>query len=138
MFRQIFALTLLLLSACASTAPGARVPVSTLPVDSSRVYDVSEVTTKPQLSNRAAVARALETNYANAARTAEAEGTVTLRLAIDTQGVPGSITVVRSTNPDFNRAAINVIRSMRFTPAMLNGMSVAVRIELPVTFSPSP
>ena len=124
-----------LFAACASTPAPAPPAVAAEP---GRVYEFSEVSVKPQLINRATVARALEQNYSGALRDAGAKGTVHLRSVVGTDGQTSSIVVTRTTNSQFNAPAIAVMRVMRFSPATVGGVAVPVRIDLPVTFGPTP
>ncbi len=135
--KRLYFCAVLLLAGCASTpAPRPSAAAGALPSDSGRVYDISQVTVKPQLANRAAVGRALEQNYSGALRDEGAEGTVHFRVLIGVDGVPKSIDVTRTTNSAFNAPGLAVIRAMRFTPAQVDGVVVPVRVELPVRFSP--
>lgn len=133
----------LLLAACASGSGGAPAPQAPpapsggAAPDTTRVYDISEVQTKPQVANRAAVVRALEQNYRGDLRDAGAHGTVVVRMVVETTGETSMVTVVGSTNAAFNTSASNVARAMRFSPARVGGVPVRVRIELPITFAPS-
>lgn len=134
---------LLALSSCA-TVPAAPTPQPSAPgtgaqtAEPGRVYDVTEVTAKPELINRATVARALEENYPAGLRDAGARGTVSVRMLIGIDGRTSSHVVTRSAEPGFNAAALAVMRVMRFSPGRVGGVPVPVRVELPVTFGPSP
>ena len=136
----LLACSALLLPACASAgggAPGAQTPTAgsnAAPVDTTRVYDISEVQTKPKVVNTSVVVRALEQNYSGALRDAGTEGTVFVRAVVGTTGETSLVTVVGSSNPAFDTPAINVVRAMRFSAARIGGVPVRVRIELPVTF----
>jgi protein TonB len=133
----------LLLAACASgggSVPETSAAPASAPggaVDTTRVYDISEVATKPRLVNTGAISRALEQNYSGVLRDAGERGTVSLRMVVERTGVTSFVTVVGSTNAAFNLPATNVVRAMRFSPAMVNGVPVRVRMELPVTFEPA-
>lgn len=72
--------------------------------------------------------------YPRFEREAGTEGRVIVRFVVGTDGVPGSIEVVRSVSPGLDRAAADAVRAARFTPGMQNGRPVAVRMTLPVTF----
>ncbi|HEX8453912.1 MAG TPA: energy transducer TonB [Longimicrobium sp.] len=132
----------LLLTACASgggsAPPSPAAAASGVPADTTRVYDVEQVTVKPRLANTTSVARALEQNYGGVQRDAGLEGTVQLRMVVERDGRTSSIVVVRSSDALFNDAALNVARAMRFNPAQVNGVPVRVSMELPITFRPNP
>ena len=100
------------------------------------MYAIGEVTTKPVINNRGTVARSLQANFSTALSANPAGGTVDLSVVVDVHGVPRQVTVVRSANAGFNAPAMNVVRAMRFTPATVNGAPVAVRLELPIRFTP--
>jgi TonB family protein len=132
-----------LLPACASGSGGApeapAAPASARggPADTIRVYDIEEVTVKPRLVNTGVIRRSLEENYSGVLRDAGERGTVTIRMVVERTGETSFVTVVGSTNLAFNLPATNVVRAMRFQPALVNGVPVRVRIELPVTFEPA-
>ncbi len=67
-------------------------------------------------------------------REAGVSGRVIVRFIVGTDGVPGSVEVVRSVSPGLDRAALDAVRQARFTPGIQNGRTVAVRMTLPVTF----
>jgi TonB family protein len=55
-----------------------------------------------------------------------ANASVTVRLVVDTTGVPEprTVTVVRTTASDFGKAAIAALRQWRFRPALKGGVKV--------------
>jgi protein TonB len=130
----------LALAACATTpgdTPSAVEALLALPVDSSRTYDESQVEQKPRLRNRPIVQRELERNYPPHLRDAGASGDVMVRFVIDEHGVPHSHRVVApSTYPDFDAAAVAVLKAARFTPAKHRGHRVRVTSTVPITFRP--
>jgi TonB family protein len=104
------------------------------------VYEITDVDEPPRLNNEATVARALERNYPPLLRDAGVGGTVTLRFEIRESGYvdPATIEVAESDNDQFSEAAIEVVRRMRFSPAVVNGVAVRVRADLPITFQAAP
>lgn len=72
--------------------------------------------------------------YPRFEREARNTGRVTVRFIVGTDGVPGTIEVVRSVSPGLDRAAMDAVRAARFTPGIQNGQAVAVRMTLPVSF----
>jgi len=48
---------------------------------------------------------------------------------------PGSVTIVRSSDPSFTLAVLEGLRVMRFAPARVGGIPVAQLVEEPFTFS---
>ena len=62
------------------------------------------------------------------------EGTVTLSLVIDADGVPQRIHVIRSLDPDHDKEAIKAISAWRFQPARRDGKPVEACANTEVTF----
>ena len=94
-------------------------------------------TDMPSVANREAVQRALLANYPAELRKAGTSGTVLVWLLIDENGNVANTMVDRSANPDgFGYAALNVAKSIKFTPALNNGTPVKVWIKLPIVFKP--
>jgi TonB family protein len=108
----------------------------TLPPDDGTVHDISDVEVPPRLNNSATVMRALERNYPPLLRDAGVGGTVSLVFDVRTDGFvePETIKVIESDNGQFSEAAVEVVRRMRFTPAIINGRPVRVRANMPITF----
>lgn len=61
------------------------------------------------------------------------EGTVTLRIVVDTDGSVRNVTLIRS-DPLFDRAATEAIRQWRYEPARIDGRPVAVSLTVEVSF----
>ena len=123
--------------------PGA--PTSGLippPIPPHHVDSLAEVS-QPSFVDRAEIAPELVGGFAafqagiaypRFEREAGNAGRVVVRFIVGTDGVPGSIEVVRSVSPGLDRAAMDAVRGARFTPGIQNGQAVAVRMTLPVTF----
>lgn len=127
---------LLALAACAPPSTStAAAPRTSTSADSTNFYDISELEVKPQLSNPATVARALESNYPPALRNAGFGGTVTLDFVVEKDGRTSNIRVVRSEAGALDAPAIAVVRTMRFIPGMVAGAAVRTEVALPITFS---
>lgn len=138
MLKRFAPAILVPLAACATPAPeSSSASPAAVAADSARVYAIAEVTTRPTLANGATVAQAIRSNFPAVLAASPAGGTVHLSLVVDETGATRDISVVRSPDPQFNVPAIRVVRSMRFRPARLNGAPVAVRLELPVAFTPA-
>jgi TonB family protein len=92
-------------------------------------------TVKPELKNRAAVARVLSDQYPRVLRERHIGGTVQLWVLIDSVGkVIKSQVNVSSGNEYLDKAAIKVADAMQFTPAQNLDRKVSVWIQLPVNF----
>jgi TonB family protein len=74
--------------------------------------------------------------YPPALRDAGIEGTVVLRLVVDTLGrvEPGTIYVVRGDHPGLVGSAARSLRLARFRPARMYGRAVRVLVDVPVRF----
>ena len=62
------------------------------------------------------------------------EGVVVLDVVISKEGKVVSAKVVKGEYPEFVTAAIKAIKASTFTPAMMHGKPVAVKIRIPVRF----
>ena len=74
--------------------------------------------------------------YPELLRQAGIQGRVLVRAVVDTLGrvEPGSIVIVVSSNPDFQRAALDYMRRALFRPARVLGRPVRVLVEVPIEF----
>jgi protein TonB len=69
-------------------------------------------------------------------REAGLEGHVPLEAFIAADGTVASVRVLSAqVHPDFARAAEDAVRRWAFTPTLLNGTAVEVRMEVSVQFS---
>jgi TonB family protein len=103
-------------------------------------FDVSAVEIAPRLNNYAVVQRNLERAYPPLLRDAGVGGTVLLVFVVTENGSvdPTSVEVLESDNPQLSTAAVSVAERMRFTPAIVGGLPVRVRVQIPITFQPEP
>jgi len=72
--------------------------------------------------------------YPEKERKARHQGTVVLELVVDTDGLPRDIKVSRPLSRDFDKAAINAVKTWRFVPASKDGKPVATEIDVEVSF----
>jgi protein TonB len=72
--------------------------------------------------------------YPPVAITARVEGEVQLEALIDEQGRVSSVRVTKSV-PLLDAAAVDAVRTWRYTPTLLNGVPVSVLMTVKVTFS---
>lgn len=92
--------------------------------------------TEPRLQNREELLRLLRELYPRALREARISGEVNLWVWVDENGSPSNAQVrVSSGHEQFDRAAVAVVRRMRFSPAKLLDKPVGVWISIPVTFN---
>lgn len=81
------------------------------------------------------VARVQPAYPAEAARV-KAEGSVTVKVEVDANGIPTSVTLAkRSGERALDEAALEAVRQWRFQPAIRNGKPVASTVEVPVDFT---
>jgi periplasmic protein TonB len=76
----------------------------------------------------------VEPQFTDQAREANYQGTVTLQIIVDAQGVPQDIHVVRSLGKGLEEKAIEAVRQYRFKPAVYQGSPVAVQMQVEVEF----
>lgn len=121
-----------------TTAPVLPIGTTEVPTadarDTIRVYDISEVDQRPEVTNASEAARSLARNYPPLLRDAGISGTVHLDLVIDTTGMVTEARVASATRKEFGPAALRLVEVMRFSPAQEDGRAVAVRFEFPVSF----
>jgi protein TonB len=104
--------------------------------DTSTVGSVGE-SIGPVSVNQLAYLTATPPPYPRAEQIAGIQGTVLLRILVDTNGAPLEVTVERSSgNRNLDRSAQrHVLKSWRFQPAMQNGHAVQAYGLVPVVFS---
>jgi TonB family protein len=103
-------------------------------ISSHPTFTVTEVV--PEITNRDAVARALERAYPPTLRDTGIEGSVVLYFLLNEEGETEKIQVGESSGfEQFDDAALDVGRVVRFTPALNHGERVAVWIQLPINFT---
>ena len=91
---------------------------------------------RPELINRDEVARALMQNYPPVLRDAGIGGSPVVWFHIDAEGVVQELDLSKSSGyPALDQAALNVARTLRFTPAQLEGRDVPVWVEIPIVFT---
>lgn len=61
-------------------------------------------------------------------------GSVVVRVFVNDVGAVTSCEIARSTNPEFNRCALDAVGKWRFRPAQKDGVSVASTVLVPITF----
>lgn len=125
-------------AACAGQQPRDATPLapSAARADSTGTYDIAAVAVKPRLNNQSTIARVLAQSYPGQLREAGVRGTTSLRMVVEPDGSTSNVSVIRSSGyVEMDQGAVRVGRAMRFTPAMVNGRPVRVRVDLPVTFA---
>ena len=87
------------------------------------------------LDQRPSITRRVEPEYPTKARRMNVQGSVKVRLVVDSSGLPHNCEVISAT-PDgyFEEAALNAARNMRFAPGKLKGQPVNTLVVLPFAF----
>lgn len=89
---------------------------------------------EPRARNSWSFSRALAREYPPALRAAGTGGTVVVRFAVGTDGVPAMAHVISFTDAAFIEPTLRAIRHLRFDPARLNGNPVRAWAELPIVW----
>jgi len=74
-------------------------------------------------------------DYPERARRDKLTASVVVAVAISAQGNVEDAKVVRSSNPVFERNAIDTVRQWKFEPASQDGKPVAVQLQTEMTFN---
>ncbi|MDE6118730.1 MAG: energy transducer TonB, partial [Muribaculaceae bacterium] len=73
--------------------------------------------------------------YPEQAAQNDIQGRVTVQFVVEKDGSIGEVKVVRSKDPDLDKEAVRVVKSLpKFVPGKMNGQSVRVWFTLPITF----
>ncbi len=73
--------------------------------------------------------------YPEALRRENVSGIVSINATVDENGNVTATAVSKSTNPGFDKAALDAVSQWKFKPAKKDGQAVAVTVVLPVRFS---
>jgi len=76
-------------------------------------------------------------NYPSELRKRNLEGSVQVVFLVDRDGKVIGPKVEKSTNPSFDRPAIEAVRQWKFEPGTRNGEKVSFKMRVPITFSAS-
>jgi TonB family protein len=72
--------------------------------------------------------------YSQEARKKKYEGVVVLVVAVTSEGKAANIQVIKSPGLGLDKEAVEAVRKWRFKPAMKDGMPVAAKVPIEVTF----
>lgn len=99
--------------------------------DTPRVYRPGDGVSPP------AVVREVKPEYSKEAKDARIQGAVTLDTVVLEDGTVGEVNVTRSLDSEhgLDQQAIKAMKQWLFKPATKDGKSVAVRIEIEMTFT---
>lgn len=100
------------------------------------VPDESMVEVRPEL-DRGGLARTMERYYPSLLRDSRVAGRVVIEMIVDTDGRvrDGSVRVIETSHPAFGEAAVRAAERFRFRPARMGGMTVPVRVTLPIQWT---
>lgn len=108
------------------------------PDPSTRVYELNEVEVLPRPQNVPEFTDALRQGYPPHLNQAGVGGTVQLAFVVGTDGVPGDVRVVSSPDSAFDAPSVQAVSLLRFSPAQVQGRTVPVRVEQPITWRAQP
>jgi len=80
------------------------------------------------------VIHSVEPEFTEDARRANFQGSVSIKLIVDSQGSPQDVRLVRHLGMGLDEKAIEAVKQYRFKPAMYQGHPVAVQIVIDVDF----
>jgi len=62
-------------------------------------------------------------------------GVVALIIVIDEKGLIDSVSVAKSSHPEFEKPAMDAVKNWKFKPAKKDGNAVKVRVTIPLRFN---
>jgi periplasmic protein TonB len=80
------------------------------------------------------VIHSVQPDFTEEARRSNFEGTVSIQLIVDSQGMPQDIRVTRHLGMGLDQKAIEAVRQYRFRPAVFQGHPVSVQMVIEVEF----
>ena len=80
------------------------------------------------------VIHSVEPEFTEDARRENFQGSVSIRLIVDSQGNPQNVQLVRHLGMGLDEKAIEAVRQYRFKPAMYQGHPVSVQIVIEMNF----
>ena len=72
--------------------------------------------------------------YPKKERKARRSGTIVLDLVVDADGLPRDVKVSHQLSPEFDEAAIDAVKTWKFSPATKDGKPIATQIKVEVNF----
>jgi protein TonB len=99
--------------------------------------DMGEIASMAELDQRPRPIFQTAPNYPQELRKRNLEGSVQVVFLVDRDGKVVSPKVEKSTNPSFDRPAIEAVRQWKFEAGTRNGEKVTFKMRVPITFSAS-
>ena len=97
--------------------------------------DMGEIASLADLDQRPRAIFQAAPNYPVELRKRNVEGTVQVVFLVDREGKVANPKIERSTNPAFERPALEAVRQWKFEAGTRNGEKVAFKMRVPITFS---
>ena len=94
-------------------------------------FSLAEMDQKPRIIYQAAAM------FPNEMRGKKVEGLVTLIFVVDATGRVQSPRVESSSNPAFEKPALDAVKQWKFEPAVKGGQRVGCKMRIPIRFQPS-
>jgi protein TonB len=91
---------------------------------------------QPELVDPVDAVRIIAAAYPPLLRDAGISGQATVEMVVGSDGLVTQARAVSSSREEFARAAVSAASRLHFRPARRNGRTVAVRLMLPVSFTP--
>lgn len=101
-----------------------------------QIYDVGQLTEKPQIASPMAAQRAIEKAYSSGPASRGVQGKVVLQFVVQASGKvdASSVTVQSTEHGDLASAAKQAISNIEFVPGRVEGTAVATRVVFPISF----
>ena len=94
-------------------------------------FGLAEIDQKPRATFQA------QPSYPSEMRGKRVEGIVSVIFIVDATGKVTSPKVEKSSNPAFDKAALDAVRQWKFEPGLRGGQRVDCRVRVPIRFAPS-
>ncbi len=96
-----------------------------------QVFNAADIDQKPRATYQSAPA------YPSDMRGKKVEGVVTLIFVVESTGKVSDLKVESSSNPSFERPAVDAVRRWKFDPGLKGGQAVSCKMRIPIRFQPS-
>ena len=96
-----------------------------------QVFNAADIDQKPRAVYQSAPA------YPADMRGKKVEGVVTLIFVVESTGRVSDLKVESSSNPSFERPAVDAVRRWKFDPGLKGGQAVPCKMRIPIRFQPS-
>lgn len=97
--------------------------------DLDRIFSLSDLDQKPRVIFQTPPV------YPPELRSRGVQGTVYVTFVVDRHGRVVNPSIEKSTDPRFERPALDAVKQWRFEPGMRNGQEVQFKMRVPITFS---